>query len=74
MKREDHNSRQSAHRKASRQRRLLAKARARTELEQSLALSTDTPHYAAAALGQTPYVALPNGGVIVVQRKGGWGC
>ena len=74
MKREDHNSRQSTLRKSSRQQRLLARVRARTEHEHSLSLSTDTPHYAAAALGQTPYVALPNGGVIVVQRKGGWGC
>lgn len=60
---------------SSRQERLLARARARTEYEQGLSLSTDTPHYAAAALGQSPYVvALPNCGIIVVQRKGGWGC
>lgn len=73
MKREEHNSHQSSLRKPSTQ-RLLARARARTEHELSLSLSTDTLHYTAAALGQTPYVALPNGGVIVVQRKGGWGC
>jgi hypothetical protein len=71
---EDHNSRQSTHRKSTRKQRLLAMARARTKHEQSLSLSTDTPHYAAAALAQTPYVALPNGSVIIVQRKGGWGC
>lgn len=53
---------------------LLAKARARTEHELDLLLSTDNPHYAAAALGQSPYIAMGNG-VIVVQRKSGtWGC
>jgi len=53
---------------------LLAKARARTGRELDLLLSSDTPHYAAAALGQSPYIALDNG-VIVVQRKcGSWGC
>lgn len=51
----------------------LAKARARTEHEHSLSLYADTPHYAAAALGQSPYIALPNGGVIIVHKKG-WGC
>ena len=73
MKREEHDDR-STRGESSRQQRLLARARARTEHEHGLSLSTDTPHYAAAALGQTPYVALPNCGVIVVQRKGGWGC
>jgi hypothetical protein len=54
---------------------LLARARARTELEHELSLSAGTPHYAAAALGQSPYVALGNSGVIVVQRRcGGWSC
>ena len=54
---------------------LLARARARTEQEHGLSLSADTPHYTVAALGQSPYVALGNGGVIVVQRKcGGWNC
>jgi hypothetical protein len=53
---------------------LLAKARARTERELDLLLSTDNAHYAAAALGQSPYIAMGNG-VIVVQRKcGTWGC
>lgn len=53
---------------------LLAKARARTERELDLLLSTDTTHYGAAALGQSPYIAMGNG-VIVVQRKcGSWGC
>jgi hypothetical protein len=73
MKRED-SDKQSTRRESSRQQRLLARARTRTEHEHSLLLSVDTPHYAAAALGQTPYVALPNCGVIVVQKKGGWGC
>jgi hypothetical protein len=54
---------------------LLARARARTEQEHGLSLSADTAHYTAAALGQPPYVALGNGGVIVVQRRcGGWNC
>lgn len=53
---------------------LLAQARARVEQEQGLLRSTRTPHYAAAALGQTPYVALPNCGIIIVQKKNGWGC
>lgn len=53
---------------------LLAKARARTERELDLLLSNDTQHYAAAALGQSPYIAMGNG-IIVVQRKcGHWSC
>lgn len=53
---------------------LLAKARARTGRELDLLFSSDTPHYAAASLGQSPYIAVGNG-VIVVQRKcGSWGC
>jgi hypothetical protein len=53
----------------------LTRARARAEREYNLSLSADTPHYAAAALGQSPYVALGNGGVIIVQRKcGSWSC
>lgn len=52
---------------------LLSRARARTQLEHDLSLDADTAHYAAASLGQSPYVALPNVGVIVVQ-KSGWGC
>jgi hypothetical protein len=53
---------------------LLAKARARTERELDSLLSTDTSHYAAAALGQSPYIAMGNG-VIVVQRKcSNWSC
>lgn len=73
MKLEEHDD-QSIRRQSPSLQKLLAGARARAEHEHRLSLATDTPHYAAAALGQTPYVALPNCGVIVVQRKGGWGC
>lgn len=52
---------------------LLSKARVRTQREHDLSLDADTQHYAAASLGQSPYIALPNVGVIVVQ-KSGWGC
>ena len=55
-------------------RRLLARARARAEQERDFLGSTQTSHYAAASLGQSPYVALPDCGVVVVQRKCGWGC
>jgi len=42
--------------------------------EISPSLSADSPHYAAAALGQSPYIAVGNG-VIVVQRKcDTWSC
>jgi hypothetical protein len=52
----------------------LARARARTGRELDLLLSTETTHYAAASLGQSPYIAMGNG-VIVVQRKcGTWSC
>jgi hypothetical protein len=53
---------------------LLERVRARAEQEHEISRSTHTPHYAAASLGQSPYVALPNCGVIVVQHKCGWGC
>jgi hypothetical protein len=54
---------------------LLARARARTEREQDGPASASTPSYVAAALGQTPYVAV-GGGAIVVQRRGcsNWNC
>ena len=52
---------------------LLAKARARTERELELLVSTDTRHYDTAALGQAPYIAVGNG--VVVQRKcDTWSC
>lgn len=53
---------------------LLAQIRARAEQEHGISRSTYTPHYAAASIGRSPYVALPNCGIIVVQRKCGWGC
>ena len=54
---------------------LLARARARTEQEQRYPASESTPPYVSAALGQTPYVAVGNG-AIVVQRRGctNWNC
>jgi hypothetical protein len=53
--------------------RLLELARMRRAREVQLSDSIHTPHYAAASLGQSPYVALPNVGIIVLRRKG-WGC
>jgi hypothetical protein len=53
---------------------LLVRARTRAKREHNLSLSADTPHYAAAARGQSPYIAVGNG-VIVVQRKcDAWSC
>ena len=54
---------------------LLARARARTEREQDGPASASNPPYVAAAFGQTPYVAVGNG-AIVVQRRGctNWNC
>jgi hypothetical protein len=54
---------------------LLAKARNRTEQEQGYSASESTSPYVSAALGQTPYVAVGNG-AIVVQRRGcgNWNC
>jgi hypothetical protein len=54
---------------------LLARARARTEQEQRYPASESTTPYVSAALGQTPYVAVGNG-AIVVQRRGcsNWNC
>jgi hypothetical protein len=54
---------------------LLARARTRTEQEQRSPASESTPPYVSAALGQTPYVAVGNG-AIVVQRRGcgNWNC
>ena len=48
---------------------LLARARARTEQELGYSAPESTTPYASAALGQTPYVAVGNG-AIVVQRRG----
>ena len=54
---------------------LLARARARTEQEQSYPASASSTPYVSAALGQTPYVAVGNG-AIVVQRRSctNWNC
>ena len=54
---------------------LLARARARTEQELGYAAPESTTPYVSAALGQTPYVAVGNG-AIVVQRRGcsNWNC
>ena len=54
---------------------LLARARTRTEQEQRYPASESTSPYVSAALGQTPYVAVGNG-AIVVQRRGcsNWNC
>lgn len=52
---------------------LLDRARKRTDREKRLSDPVHAAHYAAASLGQSPYVAIPNVGIIVVQ-KSGWGC
>jgi hypothetical protein len=54
---------------------LLARARARTEQELGYPASGSNTPYVSAALGQTPYVAVGNG-AIVVQRRGctNWNC
>ncbi|CAA9481797.1 MAG: hypothetical protein AVDCRST_MAG12-1553 [uncultured Rubrobacteraceae bacterium] len=52
---------------------LIELARARMSREHRLSDEVHAAQYAAASLGHTPYVALPNVGVIVVQRRG-WGC
>lgn len=52
---------------------LLDRARKRTDREKRLSDPVHAAHYTAASLGQSPYVALPNVGIIVL-RKSGWGC
>jgi hypothetical protein len=54
---------------------LLARARARTEQELGYTAPESTTPYVSAALGQTPYLAVGNG-AIVVQRRGctNWNC
>ena len=54
---------------------LLAKVRARTAQELGGADAGSTTPYVSAALGQTPYLAV-GGGAIVVQRRGctNWNC
>ena len=53
---------------------LLARVRARTEQEQGHPASASPPPYVAAALGQTPYVALGNGAIVVQRRCSNWNC
>ena len=52
---------------------LLEEARARTARERDLSSTTQTAHYAAASLGQSPYVSLQGVGIVTL-RRGGWGC
>ena len=52
---------------------LIEAARNRISEERRLSSSSGTACYAAASLGQSPYVSLPGVGIIVVQ-KSGWGC
>jgi hypothetical protein len=53
---------------------LLARARTRTEQEQGYPASESTPPYVSAALGQTPYVAVGNGAIVVQRRCNNWNC
>jgi hypothetical protein len=53
---------------------LLARARIRTEQEQGNPASESTTPYVSAALGQTPYVAVGNGAVVVQRRCSNWNC
>lgn len=52
---------------------LLEEARARTVRERDLSSTTQNAHYAAASLGQSPYVSLQGVGIVTL-RRGGWGC
>jgi hypothetical protein len=53
---------------------VLARARIRTEQEQGNPASESTTPYVSAALGQTPYVAVGNGAVVVQRRCSNWNC
>ena len=53
---------------------LSARARTRTEQEQGYPASESTPPYVSAALGQTPYVAVGNGAIVVQRRCTNWNC
>jgi hypothetical protein len=53
--------------------RLLEEARLRAEEERNLSSTTENAHYAAASLGQPPYVSLPGVGIVML-RRGGWSC
>lgn len=52
---------------------LLEVARLRAADERDLSATTETAHYAAASMGQPPYVSLSGVGVVVL-RRGGWSC
>jgi len=52
---------------------LLEEARSRAADERNLSATTKTAHYAAASMGQPPYVSLSGVGVVVL-RRGGWSC
>lgn len=52
---------------------LLEEARSRAADERNLSATTETAHYAAASMGQPPYVSLSGVGVVVL-RRGGWSC
>ena len=53
---------------------LLARARARTEQELGYAAPESTTPYVSAALGQTPYVAVGGGAIVVQRRCTNWNC
>jgi hypothetical protein len=53
---------------------LLARARARTAREQGYPASASTTPYVSASLGQTPYVAVGNGAIVVQRRCTNWNC
>lgn len=53
--------------------KLLEEARLRAAEERDLSSTTQNAHYAAASLGQRPYVSVPGVGVVVL-RRGGWSC
>jgi len=53
---------------------LLARVRARTAQEQGHPASESTAPYVSAALGQTPYVAVGNGAIVVQRGCNNWNC
>lgn len=52
---------------------LVQAVRARILRERVVSSSNGTDSYAAASLGQSPYVSLPNVGIVIVQRRD-WTC
>lgn len=52
---------------------LVEEARLRSSEERNLSSTSQTAYYAAASLGQLPYVSLPGVGTVVL-RKCGWSC